>query len=80
MSVRTELDKIHLSYIRFNPLNYDHIETSEIYLARPGHRIVGRLNNIIEENCSLEIKLNNTAVLEYSVPRIINGEIANFYD
>lgn len=47
----TELNKMKFSYLRFDPLNYDVIETSEIYLAKPGHRIVGRLNGIDEDSC-----------------------------
>lgn len=80
MNQRTQLDKMKLSYYRFNPLSYDTIEQSEIYLAKPGHRVIGRLNGIDESTCSLEINLNNTAILEFSIPRIVDGEITNYYD
>lgn len=80
MSARTELDKMQFSYVRFNPLTYEQIEPSEIYLARPGHRIIGKLNGIEESTCSLSINLNNTAEISFTVNRIIDGQISAFYE
>ena len=80
MGARTELDKINFSYVRFNPLTYDQIETSEIYLAKPGHRIIGRINGIDESGCQLSMQLNNTSTIEFTVYRIIDGELSTFYD
>ena len=80
MSARTELDKMQFSYVRFNPLTYEQIEPSEIYLARPGPRIIGKLNGIEESTCSLSINLNNTAEISFTVNRIIDGQISAFYE
>ena len=80
---RTQLDKIDFSYARFNPLTYDQIEPSEIYLSKPGHkynRVIGKLNGVDESSCQLNIKLNNTATLEFTVNRIVDDEISTFYD
>ena len=58
----------------------DHIDTTQIYLARPGKRILGALNGVLEDTCNLEINLNNTSVLTFDVSRIINGAVSSWYD
>lgn len=81
MPQTTEIGKIKYTYTKFNPISsLQYIDPSEIYLAKPGHRMIGRLNGIDEESCVLEINLNNTSVLEFSIPRIVDGELTNYYD
>lgn len=81
MPQTTEIGKIKYTYTKFDPVTtLQYIDPSEIYLAKPGHRMVGRLNGISEDSCSLEINLNNTSVLEFSLPRIVDGELTNYYD
>ena len=58
----------------------NHIDTTQIYLARPGKRILGALNGVLEDTCNLEINLNNTSVLTFDVSRIINGAVSSWYD
>lgn len=65
----------------FNRYNKnDRIDTTQIYLARPGKRILGALNGVMEDTCNLEINLNNTSVLTFDVARIINGAVSAWYD
>ena len=75
-----ELDKMKLEYTVPSVGNYQRIEPTEIYLAKPGKRTIGKLNGIDETSCHLEINLQNTAVLEFSMSRIVDGEVSNFYD
>ena len=55
-------------------------EPSQVFIAKPGKRILGQLNGIEEDSCYVEINLNNTATLSFTVDRIVNGEISNWYD
>lgn len=59
---------------------FGQIEPSKIYLARPGHRLLGALDGIDESSARLEINLNNTSVLEFTIQRILDGEINPYYD
>lgn len=64
-------------------LTYDlrnRVEPSKIYLAKPGHRILGVLNGIKEETCNLELNLNNTFVLSFDIDRIVDGELSSYYE
>ena len=79
MGAYNVLDKIKLSYINFDP-THPRVEASEIYLSKPGHRVIGRLNGIDMDSCSLDINFNNTAILEFTINRIVDGEIVNYYD
>lgn len=56
------------------------METSHIALAKPGKRLIGILNGVIQDTCRLDINLNNTWVLSFDVARIVNGEVSNYYD
>lgn len=77
----TQIGNINYTYTKYSSVNeLLYIDPSEIYLAKPGHRLIGRLNGIDEESCSLDIQLNNTNVLEFTISRIIDGEISNYYD
>lgn len=75
-----ELDKMKFSYTIPSVGKYQRIDPTEIYLAKPGKRVIGKLNGIDEDSAHLEINLQNTSVLEFTVNRVIDGEIANFYD
>ena len=55
------------------------IDTNQIYLASPGHRIVGALTGIDEDSCSLTTKLNNTHELSFTINRIVDGQITPYY-
>ena len=57
-----------------------YISKNEIYLALPGHRILGVINGVQEDSVSLVTKLNNTSELNFEVDRIIDGEVTQFYD
>lgn len=59
---------------------YNRAEPSVIYLAKPGKRLLGALNGVQEDTCMLDINLNNTAVLSFTLNRIVDGEVSNFYD
>lgn len=60
--------------------NTTRIQTNKIYLSKPGHRIIGCINGIDEDSCSLTTKLNNVNELSFTVYRIIDGEVVQFYD
>ena len=59
---------------------YNRTEPSKIYLAKPGKRLLGVLNGVEQDTCTLDVNLNNTAVLQFTLDRIVNGEVSNFYD
>lgn len=48
------------------------IDSNHIYLAKPGQRILGVINGIDEDSCSLTKNLNNTSELTFTVERIID--------
>lgn len=75
-----ELDKMKFEYTVPSVGNYQRIDPTEIYLAKPGKRVIGKLNGIDEDSCHIEINLQNTSVLELTVNRVLDGEVANFYD
>lgn len=66
------------------------IDSNHIYLARPGQRILGVINGIDEDSCSLTKNLNNTSELTFTVERIIgdrvetasrnDGQVTQYYD
>ena len=74
----------HQAYTYYNVGQGDRIDTNKIYFARPGQRILGVLNGVDEETCSLTDNLNNTSELTFVVDRIINtengAEVSAFYD
>lgn len=59
---------------------YNRTEPSKIYLAKPGKRLLGVLNGVEQDTCTLDVNLNNTAVLQFTLDRIVDGEVSNFYD
>ena len=59
---------------------YNHVEPSKIYLAKPGKRLLGVLNGVEEDSCVLDVNLNNTSVLSFTLDRVVDGEVSNFYD
>ena len=59
---------------------FNRTEPSEFYLAKPGKRILGKLNGIKEDTCNIELNVNNTFVLTCDIDRIVDGEISNYYD
>lgn len=61
-------------------LDNGEIDTTKIYLARPGQRILGALNGIDETTCSLTRRLNDTDELTFTVNRIVDGQVSSFYD
>ena len=65
---------------RYTYLDNGEIDTTKIYLARPGQRILGVLNGIDESTCSLTRRLNDTDELSFTVNRIVDGEVSSFYD
>ena len=68
----------------------DRIDSNHIYLAKPGQRILGVINGIDEDSCSLTKNLNNTSELTFTVSRkldgdlehasITDGEVTQYYD
>ena len=50
----------------------DRIDSNHVYLAKPGQRILGVINGIDEDSCSLTKNLNNTSELTFTVERIID--------
>lgn len=59
---------------------FNRTEPSEFYLAKPGKRILGKLNGIREDTCNIDLNVNNTFVLTCDIDRIVDGEISNYYD
>lgn len=62
-----------------------YIDSNRIYLAKPGQRILGVINGIDEDSCSLTKNLNNTSELTFTVQRILNdddgnGVVTQYYD
>lgn len=75
----------HQDYTYYNMGQGDRIDTNKIYFAKPGQRILGVLNGVEEDSCSLTDNLNNTSELTFTVDRIINtdegvAEVSQFYD
>lgn len=56
------------------------IQTNQIYLAKPGHRILGVLNGIDEDSASLVTRLNNTYELSFVINRYVDGEVTSYYN
>ena len=65
-------------YTKFQ--NEDRIDSNRIYLAKPGQRILGVINGVDEDSCSLTKNLNNTSELTFTVERIIDGEETQYYE
>lgn len=64
-------------------LTYDNrglAETTKIYLAKPGKRLLGVLNGVEEDSVRLEINLQDTWELSFKVDRIVDGQYSNLYD
>ena len=59
---------------------YNHAESPEIFLAKPGKRLLGVLNGVDKSSARIELNLNNTYELTFSVYRIIDGIISSYYD
>lgn len=59
---------------------FNRTEPSDFYLAKPGKRILGKLNGIKQDTCNVELNINNTSVLTCDIDRIVDGEISNYYD
>lgn len=53
------------------------IDSNRIYLAKPGQRIIGLINGIEEDSCSLTKNLNNTSELTFTVDRILDGNLGH---
>ena len=62
-------------YSKYNDEN--RIESNRIYLAKPGQRILGVINGVQEDSCSLTKNLNNTSELTFTVNRIFNDDEGN---
>ena len=68
----------------------DRIDSNRIYLAKPGQRILGVINGVDEDSCSLTKNLNNTSELTFTVERKIgdrvntasrnDGQVTQYYD
>ena len=66
------------------------IDSNCIYLAKPGQRILGVINGVDEDSCSLTKNLNNTSELTFTVERKIgdrvetasrnDGQVTQYYD
>lgn len=59
---------------------FNRTEPSDFYLAKPGKRILGKLNGVREDSCNIDLNVNNTFVLTCDIDRIVDGEISNYYD
>lgn len=59
---------------------FNRAEPAEIYIAKPGQRIIGYLPGVREETAYLEFNLNNTNTLDIEVDRDIGGDVNPFYD
>ena len=51
------------------------IDSNRIYLAKPGQRILGVINGVDEDSCSLTKNLNNTSELTFTVERKIGDRV-----
>lgn len=60
--------------------NTSFIQTNQVYLAAPGHRILGVLNGIDEESAQLTTKLNNTYELSFTINRYVDGYVTSYYN
>ena len=65
---------------RYTYINNDNVDPVKIYIARPGQRILGVLDGVDEETCSLTRRLNDTDQLRFTVNRLIDGRISQYYD
>lgn len=66
--------KLNFTYDIFN-----RTEPSRILIAKTGKRILGELNGIQQDTCTLTINTNNTSTLDFTIDRIVDGEISNYY-
>lgn len=60
--------------------NYGRTEPSRIYLARPGKKLLGCLNGVNEESCSLTIDFINADTLTFNVYKYHEEELTAYYD
>ena len=51
------------------------IDSNRIYLAKPGQRILGVINGVDKDSCSLTKNLNNTSELTFTVERKIGDRV-----
>lgn len=59
---------------------FNRTEPSEVYIAKPGQRLIGKLFGIQEDSAYCEINLNNTNTFEFTLDRDLSGEVNPFYD
>lgn len=78
MSTYNTWNDLPPSFTEYDP--WGNLEPQIIYLAKPGHRIIGGLPGVEEDTVHLEKNLNNTSVLEFTIDRNINGEDNPLYD
>ena len=59
---------------------YGRTEAANIYIARPGKRILGVLNGIDRDSCNLDIDFIDTDTLTFDVYKYHDGELTPYYD
>ena len=59
---------------------YNRAESSNIYIAQPGHHILGCLNGIDPESCELKINLIDPDELSFDVYQMVDDEYTAYYD
>lgn len=76
------VNKLFFTRVTYYKNNYSSsiVDRNVIYLAKPGQRIIGALNGVQEDSCELVQQLNNTDTLDFTVDRITDGFVSNFYD
>ena len=55
-------------------------ESSNIYIAQPGHHMIGCLNGIDPESCELKINLIDPDELSFDVYQMVDDEYTAYYD
>lgn len=55
-------------------------ESSNIYIAQPGHHMLGCLNGIDPDSCELTINLIDPDELRFDVYQMLDGEYTAYYD
>ena len=59
---------------------YGKAESSNIYIAQPGHHKLGCLNGVDPESCNLRINLIDPDELTFDVYQMLDGEYTAYYD
>ena len=59
---------------------YNRTEPTELYIAKPGKRIIGKIVGVQEDTAHVDVNFNNANTLEFSLSRNLDGKVNPIYD